>query len=58
MQIDFNQFITRQLTYLQYIYIVIHACNSLFSTTSDAHYNYKVFSYDECLHATIKYATH
>ena len=56
MQIDLNGFRTRLVIYLQQNYVrrnSQHTRNSLFSTTNAAHYKYKVFPYDEFLHATI-----
>ena len=52
----FNIFRTRLVTYLQHKSVGRHIRNSLFSTTSAAHYKDKVFLDGEFLHATIKYA--
>ena len=51
---DLNRFITTLVTYLQHNSFRRHTCNSLFSTTSAAHYKNKVFPDGECLHDTIK----
>ena len=56
MNIDLNIFRTRLVTYLQQNYVGRHTCNSLFITTSAAHYKDKLFPDGKCLHATIKYS--
>ena len=43
MQIDFNIFRRRLVTYLQQIIFGRHTCNSLFSTKSASHYKDRVF---------------
>ena len=54
MHIDLNRFITGLVIYLEQKSVGRHTRNSLFSTTSDAHYKDKVLTYGEILHATIK----
>ena len=56
-KINLNIFRTIPVTYLQQRSIWRHTHNSLFSTTSAAHFKYKVFPYSEFLHATIKYSS-
>ena len=56
INIDLNIFKTILVTNLQQKSVGRHTRNSLFSTTSNAHYKYKVFPDGGCLHGTIKYA--
>ena len=56
MQIDLNIFRTRIVEYLQRKSFERHTRNSLFSSTSAAHWKAIVFIYGECLHDTIKYS--
>ena len=58
MHIDLNIFRTIPVTDLRHKYLGRHTRNSLFSTTSAAHYKDKVFPDGECLHATIKDNAH
>ena len=55
IRIYLNRFQPRLVTYLQQKYVGRHKRNSLFFTTSDAHYKYKVFLDGECSYVTIKY---
>ena len=56
MWIDLNIYRTWFVTDLQQLSVGIHTQNSLFSTTSAAHYKDKVFPDGGFLHANIKYA--
>ena len=56
MQIYLNRPRTKLVSVLQHKYDGRNKLNSSYITTSAAHYNDKVFSDSECLHATIKYA--
>ena len=55
MHIGINRFRTRLVTYLPQNYVGRYTRNSLFSTTSAAHYKDKLFLYGEFLYSTIKY---
>ena len=54
MQTDLNIFRRRLVKNLKQRSVERYTCNSLFSTTSAAHYKDKVFPDGEFLHATIK----
>ena len=54
MHIDLNIFRIKPVTDLQQNYVGRHTCNSLFSTTSAAHYKDKLFPDSDFLHAAIK----
>ena len=54
MLVGLNIFRTKIGIYLQQKYAMRHTGNSLFGTTSAAHYKDKLFTDDEFLHATIK----
>ena len=58
IQIDLNRFRTRLVTFLQQKFLIRHTCNILFSTTSSAHYQDKLFPDNGYLHATIKDVAH
>ena len=54
MQVVLNRLITKIVTDLQHKSVGRHTRNSLFITTSAAHYKEKLFPYGEFLHDTIK----
>ena len=56
IHIGLNRFRIIIVTCLKHNYSGIHTHNRLFSTTIYVPYKNKVFLYNECLHANIKYA--
>ena len=54
MHIDLTIFRKKLVTDLQYNYVGIYTRNSVFSTTSAAHYKDKLFPDGDFLHAAIK----
>ena len=58
MHIYLNRYRIRLVTNLQQKYVGSHTRKFLFSSASAANYKHKVFTYGECLNATIKYFAH